>query len=146
MAIELDSFIDQLRGRAQSDPDALAFVFLADGERETGSVTYGQLDRRSRSIAAHLKNHAAQGSRVLILIPAGLDFVATFLGCLYARIIAVPAYPPLRKRRDPRIELLVEDAGASLALTTAETLGEIQRGAGDSLPLQKLTLLAVNTL
>ena len=33
-------------------------------------------------------------------IRPGLDFVAAFFGCLYAGVMAVPAYPPRRNRND----------------------------------------------
>jgi acyl-CoA synthetase (AMP-forming)/AMP-acid ligase II len=30
----------------------------------------------------------------VLLFPSGPDYVAAFFGCLYAGVIAVPAYPP----------------------------------------------------
>ena len=35
-----------------------------------------------------------EGERALLLYPQGVEFVESFLGCLYAGTVAVPAYPP----------------------------------------------------
>ena len=59
------------------------------------------------------------GERALLLYPAGLDFIAAFFGCLYAGVVAVPAYPPRRNRSLSRIQAIVDDAQARVALTTA---------------------------
>ena len=72
----------------------MAFTFLADGESEGGRLTYGELDRRAAAIAAALAASVAPGERALLLYPPGLDFIVAFFGCLYAGVVAVPAYPP----------------------------------------------------
>ena len=48
----------------------------------------------------------------MLLYPSGLDFVAAFFGCLYAGVIAVPAYPPRRNRTMARIDAIANDAEA----------------------------------
>ena len=59
--------------------------------------------RRSRaasSTAAHApwrpgcRTSSAAGERALLLYPPGLEFIAAFFGCLYAGVVAVPAYLP----------------------------------------------------
>src|SRR5262249_30388384 len=60
---------------------------------------------------------------VLLVYPPGLDFITALLGCLYARVIAVPAYPPDPTRLDrtlPRLQAIATDSGASVLFTTAE--------------------------
>ena len=57
-------------------------------------LSYAGLDERARAIAALLQEHGAAGERVLLLYPPGLDYIAAFFGCLYAGVVAVPAYPP----------------------------------------------------
>ena len=89
---------DLLSYRCDRQPDRLAFTFLQDGRTESGSLTYGELARRSRAIAAQLQAIGAWGERVLLLYPPGLDYIAAFFGCLYAGAIAVPTYPPRNQR------------------------------------------------
>src|SRR5262245_41975547 len=83
-----------LQARADQTPDALAFCFLIDGEEEGSRVTYGDLDRQARAIAAALRDVVAPGERALLLFAPGLEFITAFFGCQYANVVPVPAYPP----------------------------------------------------
>src|SRR5262249_35618173 len=51
--------------------------------------------------------------------PPGLEFIAAFFGCLYAGVLAVPAYMPRVNRPMPRLRSIVEDAGPAAFLTCA---------------------------
>lgn len=117
-----ETFVDILRWRALHQPDRCAYIFLADGEQEEVTYTYAQLDSQARSIAATLQSHIDIGERVLLLYPSGLDYIAAFMGCLYAGAIAVPAYPPASNRSIPRIQAVVADAGIRLVLTNNAVL------------------------
>jgi acyl-CoA synthetase (AMP-forming)/AMP-acid ligase II len=117
------SVVDLLRTRAAQAPDHLAYLFLEDGEDRESRVSYAELDRRARAIAVELCGRVQPGSRVLLLYPPGIDYIAGFFGCLYAGMIAVPAYPPDPRRLPkslPRLQAMVRDSGATLALTTRE--------------------------
>ena len=86
------SMADALMTRAAAEPDRLALRFLgSDGEEV---LSYRQLDGRVRVIAAALAQRVAPGERAVLLFPSGPDYVAAFFACLYAGVIAVPAYPP----------------------------------------------------
>lgn len=109
---------DLLRYRASMTPARHAYSYLSDGEANEVRWDYGELDRRARSIAAWLQSVGAEGSRALLLYPPGLDYVAAFFGCLYAGVVAVPAYPPQRRRGVPRIRAILADSRAEFALAT----------------------------
>ncbi|NRD55158.1 AMP-binding protein, partial [Corallococcus exiguus] len=100
------------------------FLGEADGEETVWSAS--DLDVRARRIASALRERGAQGERVLLLYPPGLDYIAGFFGCLYAGAVAVPAYPPdpMRLERTlPRLRAIIQDARASVVLTTSGILG-----------------------
>src|SRR5262249_21567476 len=82
------------RGWARRAPDFTAYTFLADEEGVEQRATYAEMDRRARAVAALLQENARPGDRALLIYAPGLDFVGAFLGCLYAGVVAVPAYPP----------------------------------------------------
>jgi amino acid adenylation domain-containing protein len=133
--------------RAESAPGEEAFVFLGDGEAEADRLTRGALDRRARALAARLARELgadAVGARALLLLPPGLDFVVAFLGCLYAGVVAVPAYPPRPSRRrrpdgpDERLRAVLADSRPRVALVTGRAAEGSGRGAGelpDGLPV-----------
>jgi acyl-CoA synthetase (AMP-forming)/AMP-acid ligase II len=119
---ECGSLVEMLRERAGVHHDKCAYVFLSDGEHEAGSLTYGELDRRSRALAAYLQRDVAPGTHALLLYPSGLEFITAFFGCLYAGIVAIPlALPHLARlnRALPRLRAIAQDAEAKLVLTTA---------------------------
>ena len=115
-----------LRHRAAHQPSDPAFHYLVDGETDEILWSYAELDRRARAIAAWLQSLGLQGERALLLYPAGLDFIAAFFGCVYAGVVAVPAYPPRKNRSVERIEAIADDAEAKVALTTHEVLDRVQ--------------------
>ncbi|MGH7136112.1 MAG: fatty acyl-AMP ligase, partial [Pirellulales bacterium] len=123
--IDAATLPDVLRRRSVEQADEVAFVFLADGEQDERPLTYGQLDRQARLIATSLLQAGASGSRALLVYESGLDYIAALYGCFYAGVAAVPVYPPDPFRVDrtlPRLRSIVNDAGATWLLATAETL------------------------
>ncbi|HYZ73877.1 MAG TPA: AMP-binding protein, partial [Chthoniobacterales bacterium] len=96
--------------RTQATPDRTAFIILENGERESERVTFAQLDERARVIAAKLQHVTRPGDRVLLLYPSGLNFIYAFLGCLYASVVAVPAYPLRKNHSAQRLQGIVEDS------------------------------------
>jgi len=120
------NLVDLLRHRSAHQSADTAFTYLVDGEQDEITWTYAELDRRARAIAAWLQSLGLQGERALLLYPAGLDFIAAFFGCVYAGVVAVPAYPPRKNRSLERIEAIADDAEAKVALTTHEVMGRVQ--------------------
>ncbi|MEM7156482.1 MAG: fatty acyl-AMP ligase [Myxococcota bacterium] len=119
------TLVEILRKRAREQPSRVAFTWLAAGEREDGQLTYAQLEERARAIAAELQSRTEPGDRVLLLYEGGLQFVESFFGCLFAKVVAVPAYPPdpyrLQRSLD-RLLGIVRDAEPTLILTTASII------------------------
>ncbi|HSF42928.1 MAG TPA: amino acid adenylation domain-containing protein [Thermoanaerobaculia bacterium] len=107
-----------LRLRARRDPGDRIYTFLLEGEAEAGHLTAADLDRQAGAVAAALRRTCAPGDRALLLFPPGLEFIAAFLGCLYAGVVAVPAYPPRPRRDRQRLETIVRDCAPRAVLTT----------------------------
>jgi acyl-CoA synthetase (AMP-forming)/AMP-acid ligase II len=120
MAVSFHSLVDVLCHRAAAQAESRAYAFLADHGRETDVLTFAELDRRARLLAAHLILRAEPGERALLLFPPGLDFIVGFLGCLYAGVIAVPMMPPRRHRlRESSLDI-IKDCAPKFCLTVAE--------------------------
>ncbi|MDH5540482.1 MAG: AMP-binding protein, partial [Rhizobacter sp.] len=78
------------------------------------SVSYGELRDRVARIAAVWKDRGiAPGDRVAIKLPDGSDWVAAFLGTLWAGAIAVPVNPRVPA---PEWQYILDEAGFSLIL------------------------------
>jgi acyl-CoA synthetase (AMP-forming)/AMP-acid ligase II/acyl carrier protein len=141
------TFVDLLDWRAQQTPWRTLYRFLAEGTPDTATViTYQELQQQARAIAVLLRDLGCQGQPVLLLYPAGLDYIAAFFGCLYAGAIAVPAYPPRPNRSLDRIQAMVQDSGAQVALTDAATLQKLERRLAESVELRSLYCLSTDGL
>jgi acyl-CoA synthetase (AMP-forming)/AMP-acid ligase II len=116
---KFSTLVELLRYRASSQPERLAYIFLRDGEIEEARLTYGELDQNARAIAAHLQSLEAKGERGLLLYPPGLDFISAFFGCLYAEVVAIPAYPPRRNQNLFRLQAIIADSQARFTFTNA---------------------------
>ncbi|WP_424097232.1 SDR family NAD(P)-dependent oxidoreductase [Moorena producens] len=81
----------------------------------------------------------------MLVYPPGIDFIAAFFGCLYAGVIAVPAYPPPRRSRNlSRLLAIASDAEALFALTTTSVMTELTSRFAHHPALAQLHLLATN--
>jgi acyl-CoA synthetase (AMP-forming)/AMP-acid ligase II len=116
------TLVDLLVRQSLLHPDKTAFTYLTDGEFTEVSVTYRELDRQARAIATHLQGIAAPGARMLLIYPQGLEYIAAFFGCLYAGMVAIPVYPPSLNRNMLRLQAILDDAGARIAMTTSPLL------------------------
>jgi acyl-CoA synthetase (AMP-forming)/AMP-acid ligase II len=122
------TLVQVLRWRATHQPERLGYRFLVDGEAREDCLTYGDLDRRARAIAALLQGLGAMGERVLLVYPPGLEFICAWFGCAYAGAVPVVAYPPHPARMQlflSRTSALVGDARPATALTTTAILEEL---------------------
>ena len=139
------TLIDLLGWRAARQPEREAYIFLGDGEAEEGPVNYRELERRARSVAFRLQSaEVATGERVLLLYPPGLEYVGAFLGCLYAGVIAVPAYPPRLNRPTSRLQAIAADSKATVALTTTRILSNLERRLAHAPEMTSLLWLATD--
>lgn len=121
------NLVNLLRERCRLQPERKAYTFLHRGETEVDSLTYGELDLKARAIAAVLQSNQARGKVALLLYPPGLEFVAAFMGCLYAGVIPVPAYPPRPNQKLKRIQAIVADARSEIILTTDSLLDKLKK-------------------
>lgn len=112
------TIIDVLRLHAESQPNEIAYRFLSHRDEPPASITYRELNRQMRQIAAKLLKVAAPGDRAILLHPSGLDFIAAFLGCLAARVVAVPLFGAHeRHRSNVRLQSVFADSQPSVVLT-----------------------------
>jgi 8-amino-7-oxononanoate synthase len=132
---DICSIAPVIRSQAEHQSERMAIRYLRDGDSDgpIETVTFGELDRRARAVAAMLQGDSVGQERALLLFPPGIDFVAAFLGCLFGDVIAVPAFPPdpfRMERTLPRLRHIVRDCGARVVLTTEA----IARAAASVLP------------
>lgn len=137
------TLIDIMRRWAVEDGARRAYVFTSNDRTE--ELTYAELERQARAVAAHLRAVAAPGDRVLVMCSPGLGFVVGFMATLYAGLIAVPAYPPTNAKSMSRLANIVADATPVALLADAPVLTLIAMADGEN-RLASIAKLAVEEL
>ncbi|GAB3760470.1 hypothetical protein GCM10028796_09150 [Ramlibacter monticola] len=124
-----------LKQRAALTPERNAYIFLEDGEDQERPISYGELDRRARLLAATLQQRVPQahGSRVLLMYPQGLEFLVAFFGSLYAGATAVLVYPPTNAKMARRLAVIAADCDVAAVLSTTHVIGKMTRMAAEGL-------------
>lgn len=146
---QIPNLVDILQQKSSTHPDQNAFDFVVDGENQVESISYFELVRRSRTIAARLQELRAEGERAILLFPPGFDFITAFTGCLFAGTVAVPTYPPDISRLErslPRFLAIVRSAKPAVVLTTTPILALSQFILAQHPDLQHIPWLAVDQL
>ncbi|BAZ25547.1 AMP-dependent synthetase and ligase [Kalymmatonema gypsitolerans NIES-4073] len=144
--MKFSNLVDLLHYRSQNQPGQKTYTFLQDGETASISLTYQELERQARAIAAYLQSLNATGERVLLLYPPGLEFIAGFFGCLYARAIAIPAYPPRPNQSLSRLEAIATDAEVKVAFTTSSLLAYLENRFAENPELARIHLVATDNI
>ena len=123
----IENLFQAARENARTIGDRAAVVFVPDGPDSEihRELTYAELDRGARRIAAWLQRHRSAGDRVILLYPPGTDFVEAFFGCLYAGMTPVPSPLPGNDGRADRLRTILRAADASTLLTDSEHLEEL---------------------
>jgi acyl-CoA synthetase (AMP-forming)/AMP-acid ligase II len=123
-------------------PDARALLFLGDGEKESGSLTFAQLHGAALELAGGLAQLDVVGRPVLVLSSSGLEFAIAFFGCLYAGAVAVPCSTGPRNRGWERIAAIAADAQPAAALCSQDTSDLISPLAALGVPSLRIERLS----
>lgn len=114
------SLADRFTRAASAYPDRQAVVH---GARR---VTFAQLSRQARSIAAVLRSRGiGPESLVGLYLPRGIEQVASILGVLMAEGAYVPLDPELPAKR---VAYMLENSGASVVLSHSGLAGRFPAG------------------
>ncbi|RNL84533.1 fatty acyl-AMP ligase [Halostreptopolyspora alba] len=115
-------------------PDAPAYGFTDHARDSAGTphtLTWAQIARRVAVLAERLSASVADGERVAILAPQGLDYVVGMLATLHTRAIAVPLFSPDLPGHGDRLRWTLADCAPAVVLTTSETRDQGERLLND---------------
>lgn len=59
-----------------------------------------------------------QGEMAVLMYPSCIEYMAAFFGCLYADVVAIPAFPLRKNKNGIRVKAILEDSNAKLVLTS----------------------------
>jgi 1-acyl-sn-glycerol-3-phosphate acyltransferase len=139
-ATEAGTLIEVLEAHVAQHPDRLHATVLEDEQTVIATMTYGELAKAARAVAAGLlARDIAPGDRVALMLPTGTDFFSAFFGILYVGAVPVPIYPPMQRSQIEdyarRQAGILRNAGASMLITVPEglRLGALLQGLAPAL-------------
>ncbi|MEU9578048.1 fatty acyl-AMP ligase [Streptomyces chilikensis] len=106
------------------------------------TLSWHGLDARARAVAGRLRQTVRPGDRVALLLPQGLGYPASFLGCLYAGVIAVPLFTPDLAGHGGRLAGVLDDCEPAHVLTDGPSREAVERATGGRLPVTEVDALA----
>jgi acyl-CoA synthetase (AMP-forming)/AMP-acid ligase II len=119
--------VDVLLEAANANQQRTALRFVGPN-CEIRELTFGSLSSHARCISDFLRKSTAIGDSVLLAFPTGLEFLPSFLGCLYAGVLAVPLPTPQRVEDRNRLRQITRDCNASIGLTVRGSLSKLVGG------------------
>ncbi len=128
--------------------DAVAYRYLdyARSEGHAVEVTWAQLGVRLQAIGAQVQKFAAEGDRVAILAPQGIDYVTGFYAAVKAGTIAVPLFAPELPGHAERLETALRDSEPTVALTTAAAKDAVESFLVDLPDLRRPHLIVIDQI
>lgn len=115
----MQTVVDLLRRRAQTQANQTAYIFLKNGELASTPLTYRGLAEKAEAIATHLVPYFNERALLIYSYESGLEFIIAFYACLYAGVIAVPCHPPRNQQDFTDLQARLTSAQAKIILTEA---------------------------
>ncbi|MCB1743134.1 MAG: AMP-binding protein [Gammaproteobacteria bacterium] len=150
--VRAESLVEALLWHRANHPERTHVTLLesdADGGSGHLELSYGALLESASRIASGLRGQGIDaGDVVVLMLPTGLDYLASFVGVLLAGAVVLPIYPPTRPNQLEehlrRHRLILENARARLVV-----VDEQLRAAGRLLAMQAdqaVTMVTVKQL
>jgi acyl-CoA synthetase (AMP-forming)/AMP-acid ligase II len=129
MTLDRTPLVTRLSRWATMFPDDRAYTYMdyvTDIDGVPVDITWAELDRWARAIAATLRQSTQPGQRAAILAPQNLSYIAGLLGAMYARVIAVPLFSPDLPGHADRLIAVYGDSEPECVLTTGPVMGHVE--------------------
>ncbi len=117
------TMIDVIRDHARNKySQKAAVVYLEKRGVVPQVLSYSELDRKAGSLAAALHQYHSVNDYVILLFTTGIDFIVTYMACLYAGRIPIPVTPPDETqltRTSAKLNAVLRDSHAKIILTNS---------------------------
>jgi acyl-CoA synthetase (AMP-forming)/AMP-acid ligase II len=118
------NFTRLLEQRARESANQLGYRYL-QSDRDERCLTYGQLVLGAHDLSAVIRRHISPGQRVVLLYPAGLEFIQAFFACLLANVVAVPLPIPKPNDAAHRLDHVIKDCEPAAIFTVTDFVEQI---------------------
>lgn len=135
------SINEMLIHQAKVYEDKPLYTFLNEKGEETSQMSFAHLLSEAQKIGSSLVQIQHKSETVLLLLPNGLEFVASFFGCIYGGMIAVPTPIPKPSQIASKLTRLIQNSQSRIIICLQAYKENLQK----SLPkefIDKIHILA----
>ncbi|STX51775.1 saframycin Mx1 synthetase B [Legionella busanensis] len=126
--LDFNNVIDLFNDRWQISPHHPLYFYSTTGHtKDSICYSYDGMRHKILSIAALIQANTQPGDRVLMIFAPGIDYITTFWACLFAGVLAVPAYPPFDKNTVEKLQAIINNATPKLILSNQEIISNIKK-------------------
>ncbi len=140
------TILEILEENYKKNPDKILYRYIDNNLTELTVLSFSDVRNKAKRLACFLAKTYKPNTKVLMLYPSGLEFNIAFLACLYAKLIAVPAYPPRRNQKINRLKSIIDNSKASLVLCTLSTQKIIEGTFKEDSILKRMDLIVSDDL
>ncbi len=115
---QLQTILQVLEEHSKVSSQEKAYYYVNLPEGKLSSITYRELFYNSLITAHKISRVCKKESTAVLIYPSGFEFIYTFLGCLYAGVIAIPIALPRRNQKVGLFESILDKTKPSLLLTS----------------------------
>ena len=142
----MKTILDILEQSANRTPGKPLYFFLGPDSEIVEELTVAATYKKAGIFASAFHNMHISGERCIMMYQPGLDFITAFLGCLYAGVIAVPAFPLRKNVSSQRVKSMISDSQATVVCTTRKVYKIITNLLGDDPVLSALTWICTDEI
>ncbi|MET1253941.1 AMP-binding protein [Aliikangiella maris] len=141
---ESESIIHVMQHHVENRGDKTAFTLLYNANKDDYELSFNDIDRRARSLAVTLGKTINPGDRVILVQPDSEEFIVSLLGCIYAKIIAVPVPRPASNKDWGKIKTILDDCEAKVIALASEDAEIVESWLSDHYPTGHVSVLATD--
>src|SRR5690349_9597730 len=116
-----DFLPDIVLNHVKNKPESIAYTFICNNNSANENISFSELDYRARLLAKIFYTKNLIQERIILLYPAGLEFIVAYLACLYSGAIAIPLHYSTLDSPEKLLALtqtIVDQANVKLIVTT----------------------------
>ncbi len=125
-------FLAQFEKNLQQDPESEKVFLLDDLGKIKQKTNYSNLHQNSKELSLFLKENNLEHQRVILLFPAGIEFVIAMISCFYAKTICVPLNTP-NTNKFSRLDHVIDDCSPKGILMDINLLPLLKQSPNESI-------------
>ncbi|WED42825.1 fatty acyl-AMP ligase [Legionella cardiaca] len=106
---------------------ALELYRFIENDETVKIITPVELDHQAKKIAAKLQKYQIKQKTAVLLYEPSCEYIFALFGCLYAGVIAVPAYPPITDEMATTLKKIIDNADAKIVLTSQKISASLRK-------------------